>query len=62
MREPHKLTPSLEILQMPKDLGGYDITNITTHGDLKYLKNFSKYVKIRTQHLELDTQATFIEH
>ena len=58
----HILTPSLEILQMPKDLGGYNITNIKIHGDLTYLKNVSKYVKIRTQHLELDTQATFTEH
>ena len=62
MGGPHKSTPCLEILQMPKDLGGYNIINITIHGDLTYLKNVSKYVKIRTQHLELDTQATFIEH
>ena len=62
MGGPHISTPSLEILQMPKDLGGYNITNIKIHGDLTYLKNVSKYVKIRTQHLELDTQATFIEH
>ena len=62
MGGPHKLTPFLEILQMPKDLGGYNIINITIHGDLTYLKNVSKYVKIRTQHLELDIQATFIEH
>ena len=62
MEGPHKLTPSLEILQMPKNLGGYKIIYITIHGDLTYLKNVSKYVKIRTQHLELDTQATFIEH
>ena len=40
---PHKSTPCLEILQMPKDLGGYNIINITTHGDLTYLKNVSKY-------------------
>ena len=62
MGGPHRLTPFLEILQLPKDLRGYNITNITIHGDLTYLKNVSKYVKIRTQHLELDTQATFIEH
>ena len=62
MGGPLKLAPSLEILQMPKDHGGYNITNITNHGDLTYLKNVSKYVKIRTQHLELDAQATFIEH
>ena len=60
MGRPHKSTPSLEILQIPKDLRGYNIINITIHGDLTYLKNVSKYVKIRTQHLELDTQATFI--
>ena len=47
---------------MPKDLGGYNITNITIHGDLTYLKNVAKYIKIRTQHLELDTQTILIEH
>ena len=58
----HKFTPSPEILQLPKDLGRYNITNITIHDDLTYLKSVFKYVKIRTQHLELDTLATFIEH
>ena len=46
MGGPHKLTPSLEILQMPKDLAGYNIINITIHGDRTYLKKFlnmSKY-------------------
>ena len=62
MGGPHKLTSSLEILQIPKNLGGYNITNIIIHGDLTYLKNVSKYIKIRTQHLKPDTQATFIEH
>ena len=46
MEGPHKSTPSIEILQLPKDLGGYNFINITIHGDLTYLKNVSKYVKI----------------
>ena len=59
---PHRLTPSLEILQLPKDLGGYKITNTALRGDLTYLKNVFKYDKIRTQHLELGTQDTFVEY
>ena len=62
MRGPRRSTPSLEIPQLPNDLGGYNVTNITIYGDLTYLKSVSKYVKIRPQHLELDTQATLIEH
>ena len=48
MGEPHRLTPSLVILQLLKDLVGYNITNITIQGDLTYLKIISKYVQIRT--------------